>query len=123
MRNQEITFLPGGVQDVTQLMLGPIDAGHFDATDEVAPETIAWFNRQATIWSAHALLEESCFILMAALENFVRMNEQQMGQAEGVLDRTLRAECALSEKEESDGQEGGGYSPTAARPAQPHTER
>jgi hypothetical protein len=96
MQDREITFLPGGVRDVTQLMLDPIDSEHFDPKDEVTHQTIVWFNRQATMWSAHALLEECCFILMGALENFVRMNEQHIGQPADALDRIRRAELALS---------------------------
>lgn len=71
MQGRQITFLPGGVQEVTLLMLEPIDVGHFDRKDDVPPEIINRFNRQATNWSAHALLEQSCFILMAALDNLV----------------------------------------------------
>lgn len=96
MQGRQITFLPGGVQDVTQLMLDPIDIGHFDRKDHITPETIRWFNRQATNWSAHALLEQSCFILMAALDNFVRMNGEHIGQQEDALDKIRRAERALS---------------------------
>ena len=96
MQDREITFLPGGVRDVTQLMLAPISSDHFNRKDEVNPQTIDWFNRQATLWSAHALLEESCFILMGALENFVRMNEKYIGQPEDALDKIKRAERALS---------------------------
>jgi hypothetical protein len=96
MQDRQITFIPGGVKDVTQLVLDSIGIDHFDRKDEVTPDTIEWFNRQATIWSASALLEQSCFILMAALDNFVRMNEQHIGQPEDALDKIRRAERALS---------------------------
>lgn len=92
MGNREITFLPGGVKGVRQLMLDPIGSDHFERKDSVAPETIAWFNRQATMWSAHELLEESCFILMTALENFVRINSEQIGQPKAGVERSKRAE-------------------------------
>jgi hypothetical protein len=96
MQNQQVTFLPGGRQDITQLMLDPIGVDHFDRKDRITNDTVKWFNRQAVTWSAHALLEESCFILMAALDNFVRMNEQHIGQPEDALDKIRRAERALS---------------------------
>lgn len=96
MQDRQITFIPGGIKDVTQLVLDSIGIDHFDRKDEVTPDTIEWFNRQATIWSSNALLEQSCFILMAALDNFVRMNEQHIGQPEDALDKIRRAEQALS---------------------------
>ncbi len=96
MQERQVTFIPGGVRDIIQLILDPIGVDHFDRKDEVTPDTIRWFNRQAKTWSAHALLEESCFILMAALDNFVRMNEQYIGQQEDALDKIRRAERALS---------------------------
>lgn len=95
MQGRRVTFIPGGELEVTQLMLGPISVDHFDQKDGVTPDTIRWFNRQAGIWSAHQLLEESCFILIAALDNFVRMNLQYIGPSESILDRIMRAERAL----------------------------
>jgi hypothetical protein len=96
MQDRQIIFMPGGARDITHLVLDPIGPDHFDSNGDVSSETIKWFNRQSTIWSANALLEESCFILMAALDNFVRMNEQHIGQQSNALDKITRAERALS---------------------------
>ena len=96
MQDRPIIFMPGGARDVTHLVLDSIGHDHFDRKDEVSSETIKWFNRQSTIWSANALLEESSFILMAALNNFIRMNEQLIGQQSNAIDKIKRAERALS---------------------------
>ena len=96
MENREVEFLPGGIRDVTYLMLNPITIDNFGQKHRPKPEFIDWFNRQATIWSGNALLMEAAFILMAALDNFVKMNIKYIGQQEDVLDKIRRAERALS---------------------------
>lgn len=96
LQDRSITFIPGGVRQVTQLILEPITTTHFQDTDSPPSESLKWFNRQATIWSANALLTESSFVLMAALDNFVRMNKKHIGQQKDALDRIKRAEYALS---------------------------
>jgi len=95
MENREVTFLPGGIRDVTYLVLNPITTDHFEREYRPKPEFIDWFNRQSTIWSANALLTEAAFVLMAALDNFVRMNVQHIGQQEDALDKIKRAEGVL----------------------------
>jgi hypothetical protein len=96
MQNLEVTFLPGGICDVICLMLKPLTEYDFKREKRVKPEFIEWFNRQATIWSANALLEEATFILMAALDNFVRMHIKNISQQKDALDKIQRAESALS---------------------------
>ena len=96
LQERTIAFLPGGVREVSRLILEPITAVHFQDTDSPPPESLKWFNRQATYWSANELLTESSFVFMAALDNFVRMNEEHIGQKKDVLDRITLAERALS---------------------------
>jgi hypothetical protein len=96
LQDRTITFIPGGEREVTELILGPIAAAHVQDTDLPPPESLKWFNRQATFWSANALLTESSFVLMVALDNFVRMNEKHIGQQKEALDRMRLAEHALS---------------------------
>jgi len=96
MENQEVTFLPGGMRDVMYLMLNPITIDDFEQGHRPKPEFIEWFNRQAINWSANALLTEAAFVLMAALNNFVSMNVEYIGQQEDALDKIQRAERALS---------------------------
>ena len=98
MQDWKITVMPGGPQDATHLVLDAISLDYFEDKDkdQVTPEVIDWFNTQASMWSANALLTESCFILMAALNNFVRMNVQHIGQQNDELDMIRCAERALS---------------------------
>ncbi len=96
MKDRRVTFLPGGERNVTWLLLDPISAAHFKRTDDLDGETIMWFNKQATIWSANALLTESAVILMTALDTFVRMNLSHIPEQEHAREKTRRAERALS---------------------------
>ena len=96
MQNREVMFLRGGIRDVTYLVLNSITTDYFEQEHRPKSEIIEWFNRQATIWSANALLTEAAFVLMAALDNFVRMNVEHIGQQEDALDKIQRAERALS---------------------------
>ena len=93
---RSVTFIPGGTHDVLYLVLEPITSNHFKRKDRIPPDTIIWFNRQATVWSANDLLTQSLFVLMVALNNFVRGNVDYIGQQEGALDKIKRAERALS---------------------------
>lgn len=93
---RSVTFVPGGTRDVLHLVLEPITPNHFERNDQLSPDTIIWFNRQASTWSANALLTQSSFVLMVALDNFVRMNVEYIGQQEDALDKIKRAERALS---------------------------
>lgn len=96
MENREVEFLPGGIRDVSNFMLNPITIDNFEQKDRPKPEFIEWFNRQAAIWSANALLTEAAFIIMAALSNFVSMNAKYIGQQENALIKIQGAESALS---------------------------
>ncbi len=96
MQDREITFLPGGTRDVIHIVLDVISPDHFETKDQVTTEVIDWFNRQASIWSANSLLTESCFILMVALDNFIRMNLQHLDKQNDAHEKIIHAERALS---------------------------
>lgn len=96
MEKRNVTFIPGGMRGVVMLVIDGISFNHFDRHDQVASDVIEWFNRQATTWSANALLTESAFILMAALDNFVRINLEHIPEQESALRGIECAERALS---------------------------
>lgn len=96
MENRDILFLPGGERSVTKLVFQQITPDHFERRDEIEPEAIEWFNRQAQLWSANALLTQSAFILMIGLLNFVLMNADIVKEREEVQDRIRRAVESLS---------------------------
>jgi hypothetical protein len=96
LQERTAIFLPGGRRNVMLLILCPITLDDFNEGNKPNLRFLKWFNRQATIWSANELLTEATFVLLAALDNFVRMNFQHIAQQNNALDKIRHAKRALS---------------------------
>lgn len=95
MENRDVISLPGGQRSVVKLVLQQISSEHFERRDEITPDVIIWFKRQTTTWSANELLTQSAFVLMLALNNFIKMNAGYIPENVDALGGIQRAEDML----------------------------